>query len=33
MLDKKTKWYKLQKSKKLALNSSLQSYQILTNDD
>ena len=26
-------WYKHQKSKKLALNSSLQTYQILTNDD
>ena len=29
----KTKWYKDQKSKKLALNSWLQTYQILTNDD
>ena len=28
-----TKWYKLQTNKKLALNSQLQTYQILTNDD
>ena len=28
----KTKWYKLQNSKKLALNSQLQTYQIFPND-
>ena len=29
----KTKWYKPQNNKKLALNSQLQTYQILPNDD
>ena len=29
----KTKWYKLQTNKKLTLNSQLQTYQILTNND
>ena len=29
----KTKWYKHQKNQKLTLNSQLQTYQILTNDD
>ena len=29
----KTKWYKQPKNNKLALNSQLHTYQILTNDD
>ena len=29
----KSKWYKLQTNKKLALNSQLETYQILRNDD
>ena len=29
----KSKWYKAQKVQKYALNSQLQAYQILTNDD
>jgi hypothetical protein len=29
----KTNWYKHKKNKKLTLNSQLQTYQILTNDD